>query len=443
MNRSRMQRGIKRTLDIVLSAAALVLLFPLLALIAIAVFAVMGRPVFFRQPRPGLNGRAFMLVKFRTMHQDRNGARLSDAERLTRLGSILRVTSLDELPELWNVLKGDMSLVGPRPLLVEYLPYYSYEERQRHRMRPGITGLSQVTGRNTMKWDERLQKDLWYVNNYSLFLDFKILALTVVKVFSRKGALVDPRAAMQDLNVERRDVLAIRRLSPRHAKEAVSLLKRALPPSDWSHTILQSPRVEGFFRDVLMDRDQFWGSFRDGKLVGVLQVRAAGAGIHINNFAVDEVERGYGVADLLFDTVTEMFGQVPADLLVSADNKRAIRFYQRMGFTEVGRHRQVEVTLGPAEAEDLELDNPQFRPADPRHLRRYGFGYLQADGRANLIGIILPRQLNLPDSTDADIFHAVARAYPGAVLRAPYRLHEELPHETPRTIHTKIRMARL
>jgi len=154
----------------------------------------LGQPILFRQQRPGLNGEPFEMVKFRTMLNDRTSD--SDAERLTRFGRMLRASSLDELPELWNVFKGDMSLVGPRPLLMEYLPLYSEQQSRRHEVRPGITGLAQINGRNAISWQEKFKLDVWYVDNRSFWLDMKILFLTVKKVFVRDGINADGEATM-------------------------------------------------------------------------------------------------------------------------------------------------------------------------------------------------------------------------------------------------------
>lgn len=182
-----------RALDVVGAAVGLVLLSPVVAAVAVAVAATMGPPVLFRQERPGLGGRPFSLVKFRTMRQsvDERGVPLPDKVRLTRVGRFLRRSSLDELPELWNVLKGEMSLVGPRPLLLEYLSRYTEREARRHEVRPGITGLAQVSGRNALSWDERFALDIWYVDHRSLALDLKILARTLGKVISMEGIAAD------------------------------------------------------------------------------------------------------------------------------------------------------------------------------------------------------------------------------------------------------------
>ncbi len=188
----------KRIFDFVVAMLALVaLLIPFLLLVW-AIRRRLGSPVFFRQQRPGLHGKPFEMVKFRTMTDARgaNGELLPDAERLTPFGRFLRATSLDELPELWNVVKGDMSLVGPRPLLMEYLPLYSVEQARRHEARPGVTGWAQVNGRNALSWDDKFRLDVWYVDNRSLWLDIKILWLTVRKVLVREGISADGEATM-------------------------------------------------------------------------------------------------------------------------------------------------------------------------------------------------------------------------------------------------------
>jgi lipopolysaccharide/colanic/teichoic acid biosynthesis glycosyltransferase len=194
-----MRAPAKRTLDVVLSAGGLLLLAPVLAATALAVRLAIGSPVLFRQRRPGLHGRPFTLLKFRTMRDavDAEGNPLPDDARMTRLGHFLRSTSLDELPELWNVLRGEMSLVGPRPLLMEYLPLYTPEQARRHEVRPGITGWAQVNGRNAISWEEKFRLDVWYVDHRSLRLDLKILLLTLKQVFRREGISQEGRATME------------------------------------------------------------------------------------------------------------------------------------------------------------------------------------------------------------------------------------------------------
>ncbi len=191
---------LKRLTDIVLSATGLVVLAPVMAGVAIAVAIALGRPVFFRQVRPGLHGAPFRLIKFRTMLDAAgpDGKPLDDAQRLTRFGRFLRSSSLDELPELWNVLKGEMSLVGPRPLLMHYLPLYSPEQARRHEVRPGLTGWSQVNGRNAIGWPEKLAFDTWYVDNRSFALDMKILLMTVARVLARSGIAAEGSETMPE-----------------------------------------------------------------------------------------------------------------------------------------------------------------------------------------------------------------------------------------------------
>jgi sugar transferase EpsL len=184
-----MSRVTKRLMDFFVSTILLIVLLPVLLIVAVLIRLNMGSPVLFRQKRPGLDGAVFDMVKFRTMQTapDPGAAALSDADRLTSLGRFLRRTSLDELPELWNVLKGDMSLVGPRPLLVEYLPLYSARQARRHEVRPGITGWAQVNGRNALEWTQKFEYDVWYVEHQSLNLDLRILLMTIKSIFHQEG----------------------------------------------------------------------------------------------------------------------------------------------------------------------------------------------------------------------------------------------------------------
>ncbi|EGA69200.1 putative UDP-galactose phosphate transferase [Vibrio sinaloensis DSM 21326] len=189
----------KRLFDFLASLIALILLSPIIALVAWKIRENLGSPVLFRQTRPGLNGKPFEMVKFRTMKDavDQQGSPLPDSERMTPLGDKLRNSSLDELPELWNVLKGEMSLVGPRPLLMQYLPLYSREQARRHDVRPGVTGWAQINGRNAISWEEKFALDVWYVDNKTLWLDIKILFLTVKKVFVKEGISADGHVTIE------------------------------------------------------------------------------------------------------------------------------------------------------------------------------------------------------------------------------------------------------
>lgn len=189
---------LKRFLDIIIASIALILLLPLYAFVAYKVKKNLGSPVLFRQVRPGLHGKPFEMIKFRTMKDamDEQGNPLPDSERLTPFGQMLRSTSLDEMPELWNVIKGDMSIVGPRPLLMEYLLLYSHEQAKRHDVRPGMTGHAQVNGRNAISWEEKFKLDTWYVENQSFWLDFKIMLKTVKKVIAKDDISAEGDATM-------------------------------------------------------------------------------------------------------------------------------------------------------------------------------------------------------------------------------------------------------
>ncbi len=200
-----MTQIIKRLFDMTAASLILIVCAPVMAFVALAIRLMIGGPVLFRQIRPGYRANPFTLYKFRTMREayDDDGALRPDVERLTPLGRFLRKTSLDELPQLWNVLRGELSLVGPRPLLTRYLPYFTERERLRQTVRPGITGWAQVRGRNAASWDQRLSDDVWYVENWSLLLDLKILLMTLRAVVHRSGIVVDPRSTMLDLDEER------------------------------------------------------------------------------------------------------------------------------------------------------------------------------------------------------------------------------------------------
>lgn len=194
------RKYIKRILDVIISAVTLLLLSPVLLITALLVRVKLGSPVIFKQERPGLNGKIFKMYKFKTMTDERDseGKLLPDEQRLTHFGNVLRSTSLDELPELWNILKGDMSLIGPRPLLVKYLPLYSERQSHRHDVRPGITGYAQVHGRNKLDWPERFEMDVYYAENLSFKMDLKIVVDTVGVVLRRDGISSDTSATMEE-----------------------------------------------------------------------------------------------------------------------------------------------------------------------------------------------------------------------------------------------------
>lgn len=198
---------VKRFFDFIIALIALLALLPVIIVVAVLIRFKLGSPILFTQNRPGLNGKTFKMMKFRTMldGKDKHGNLLPDNERMTQFGAFLRSTSLDELPGLFNVLKGDMSLVGPRPLLVQYLPLYSAEQARRHNVRPGITGWAQVNGRNAISWEEKFKLDVWYVDNQSFLLDLKILLLTVKKVFVREGISADGHVTIEPFKGSKND----------------------------------------------------------------------------------------------------------------------------------------------------------------------------------------------------------------------------------------------
>jgi lipopolysaccharide/colanic/teichoic acid biosynthesis glycosyltransferase len=197
----------KRLFDFIIALMALLTLLPIIIIVALIIRFKLGSPILFTQDRPGLNGKIFKMMKFRSMldGKDKQGSLLPDDERMTQLGTFLRSTSLDELPGLFNVLKGDMSLVGPRPLLVQYLPLYNTEQARRHNVRPGITGWAQVNGRNAISWKQKFKLDVWYVDNQSFFLDLRILFLTVKKVFVREGISADGEVTMSAFTGSKND----------------------------------------------------------------------------------------------------------------------------------------------------------------------------------------------------------------------------------------------
>lgn len=209
VNKGVYRKFIKRPMDLILSLIAVVVLFPVIIVVAMLVRIKLGSPVLFKQQRPGLDEKIFTMYKFRTMTDETNeeGNLLPDSVRLTKFGETLRSTSLDELPELFNIIKGDMSIVGPRPLLIRYLPYYTEFERNRHSTRPGLTGLSQINGRNLLSWNKRLELDVRYIQNISLLEDLKIVLLTVKKAMKREDIVVGNQHVMASLDKERKEYI--------------------------------------------------------------------------------------------------------------------------------------------------------------------------------------------------------------------------------------------
>lgn len=432
----------KRTFDIVLAIGALVVLSPVMAAIAALVRWKLGSPVLFRQARPGLHARPFEMLKFRTMTdaRDSEGRLRPDAERLTRFGRFLRSTSLDELPELWNVLKGEMSLVGPRPLLMEYLPYYTVEERRRHAVRPGITGWSQVNGRNAARWDERLKNDLWYVDHRTLRLDLRILAMTVKKTIWREGLVSDPRSAMQDLNVERSSIFRIEKIDKKYTKLASEILRTSYDMDKFSHTVISSHNLDKFFEEVAFAQDKFVGAFRQEALIGVLQARELSEQVHLNNIAVVGNERGWGVADALMKAFFELAQGRETDLFVDSRNEKALRFYERLGYKEAERERFSQYNSSQ-EVNPPDLI-PDFRIENIDYLSKYGFCRILKEGVDGYAGFVSPDNFSLSTGARPEMLASILKLGGRMRVTFPSELEPYVAMDTGLTRWERIRLVR-
>jgi lipopolysaccharide/colanic/teichoic acid biosynthesis glycosyltransferase/ribosomal protein S18 acetylase RimI-like enzyme len=336
----------KRVFDLLLVIPALVILSPVLGVIALLIRFKLGSPVVFYQQRPGMHGRPFTVLKFRSMQEayDPAGHLLPDAERITPLGQFLRRTSLDELPELFNILKGEMSLVGPRPLLMRYLPYYTERERKRFDTLPGLTGWAQVNGRNDLPWDQRLAMDVWYVENLSCVLDIKILLLTVAKIWRRDQVQVVPNLAMPDLDEWRRRrpaAIVYRPIRRDECLKVVQVHHAAFPPEFVKRTIYDSPNVERYLAGLVFypqwrNDHVLWGAWDGETLVGYAHYRALPDSWHLNNIAILPTYQGLGIGRALWNCFLEMgqergFAQLSLD--AERDNQQALAWYQRMGLS--------------------------------------------------------------------------------------------------------------
>jgi len=339
----------KRLFDIVFSFFGLLFLSPTILVMALLVRIKLGAPVIFCQERPGLKGRIFKLYKFRSMsnQKDKNGQLLPDIERLTSFGKVLRAASLDELPALLNVLKGDVSLVGPRPLLVKYLPYYTAEESRRHNVRPGITGLAQINGRNILNWDTRLALDTQYIDELSFMLDAKIIAQTALKVLRRDGVVVRDDNPMQDLNIERGEQMkCIARLMAddclKYRDDIEVLLQEVyainLPASNMSMDRCGQMAAE--LVDYLNnDSAVLFGAFENGDFAGFLWAYPRNIGserrLHLNHIILKSQYRKKSFGNALLRelenyAVNNEFAGI--ELLCTISNIDAMRFYERDGF---------------------------------------------------------------------------------------------------------------
>ncbi len=418
------QKYMKRVFDVIASFSAMLLLSPLFALISLLVRMMLGKPVLFLQKRPGYQEKLFILYKFRTMtdQKDDKGKLLPDERRITRFGKLLRSTSMDELPELFNVLKGDMSLVGPRPLLLRYLPYYTEEERKRSLVKPGITGPAQISGRNALSWEERFRLDLEYVKQVSFLGDLKILLQTLVAVLKRKDILVGKEHVMEDFDVVRkREQEKDRRAEPQGNKAVIryltqedliryeSILVRLLeenmqinfpeytkrladdayePSPDNKQTVYRKPEYfHSYVTKALQDMKDYQstgsailiGAFSAGRIIGFLWAYRRQflkeRRIHISHIIVNKEERsgGVGSAMLLFlEEMARKEGITKLELVTSAGNEATLRFYAAKGFL-ITRH-QLEKVLADEEVlpeqaglpGQTKLSEQAVLPGDPK-----------------------------------------------------------------------------
>lgn len=329
----------KRFFDFILSLLALIILSPILLILIILGYFYMGGNPFFTQERPGKNGEIFKLIKFRTMdnRKDKDGNLLPDEVRLNRYGKMLRKTSLDELPELINILKGDMSIIGPRPLLVEYLPYYTEEEMHRHDVRPGLTGLAQVSGRNLLNWEARFKKDLEYIDNISLKEDVKIILMSVKKVLFKEDITECPskQLTFKSLDEERRIVGdKIIKLRPRILRKYKDNIFECLGAFEDKTNVEKMNIVENMQKYVSNGSANVYAYFLEDQIVGfVWGYEISNKTIHINYFCVVEQFRNKNIGSKLLETFTENFKGFKFELLVEKNNVKAINFYKKNGFS--------------------------------------------------------------------------------------------------------------
>ncbi len=441
MNDDGYARRGKRVLDVAVSGAALAVSWPLLLGVAAVVRTQLGAPVLFRQRRPGRGGRPFTILKFRTMTDARgpDGSLLSDGERLTRVGRWLRHSSLDELPELINVLLGDMSLVGPRPLLERYRPYFSTRERTRETVRPGITGLAQVLGRNHLPWRERLEADARYVETLSLRGDVRILLESVLAVLSARGVEQDAPAAMDDLNVERR--LRVRELGPEHAQELVDLHRASFDPSELETTIFAGHGVARYYADVLGEGAEHsaLGAFERDTLVGYAHIREQSGRSHLNQIATYPHARGRGVGRALFEAWERRAQSSVLSLDVRA-GAPAAAWYRRRGFQP--RTQAVLWRIPRSGHADARLGRLEASAEDVARHRRYGFSRAVVRGAAQplVVGCLGEHELRIDAACPPDALEAARAAVPQRRLLV---LGDgEPPLRDAQRLHTVLRMER-
>ena len=342
----------KRLFDVVFSFLALVVLLPVLLIIAILVRIKLGSPIIFKQERPGKNEKIFKLYKFRTMtdEKDAKGKLLSDEKRLTRFGRLLRSSSLDELPELLNILKGDMSFVGPRPLLVKYLPYYTKAEHHRHDIRPGLTGLAQVSGRNYLNWEERFKTDIEYVDNVTFKEDIEIIFKTMTKVVTRKDVVTLEKLKFKDLDVARKDktvkytiVKLNTKLYDAHKNELYECLMQLLGKRSEAKKQLKKIRI------YLEDKTAIiFCAMSNNKIVAFIWgYYISKDTIHINYFVTRVAFRGFGIGKALLSKMIDDQA-INYELLVDKTNQVAHDFYKKIGFLDCGDYND-KIKMGLTE----------------------------------------------------------------------------------------------
>ena len=357
------QRFFKRPLDFTLASLAMLLLSPVFLIIAVLVKIKLGSPVIFKQQRPGLNENIFTMYKFRTMtnEKDTRGKLLPDSKRLTTFGKILRSTSLDELPELLNVLKGEMSIIGPRPLLLKYLPFYSEKERLRHTVRPGLSGLAQINGRNNLKWDDRLLLDVVYVENISFFLDLSIFKNTLLKVLKREGVNIVDQSMLLDLDLERKEQITHRELGVSEIEFYQSQILELLIETYTTNFQISSYEANKICLEKISSLKQyinsnnafFIGCFNATNLIGFIwlypHIYLGEKRIHVNQIIVDKTFRKRGIAQKL---LTEAEKKANAqristiDLFVSEVNKGALNLYEKLGYKIERRYMKKQIKVG-------------------------------------------------------------------------------------------------
>lgn len=425
----RPRRGydrVKRIMDVVISLGALIGLSPVLLTIALLVRSRLGSPVLFRQVRPGLGARPFEMIKFRTMLDavGSDGQPLSDAERLTPFGRWLRSTSLDELPELWNVLKGDMSLVGPRPLLTAYLPYYREDETLRHSVRPGITGIAQLNGRNGARWDDRIADDVWYVRHRSARVDLNVIVATVGKVIRRDGVATDPRSQQLDLHVERAAAFPVQNLLETDAKAVADLFQTALMAPSRAATMIGSPRLPALLAEVLMRRDEFLGVKHGGDLIGAIHLTRAAGSLHVNYLAVREAYRGAHLGERLIEDGLRRAASGMMTLDVEENNAPAMRLYARLGFADAAIERRLIVQGANPDPAFWRRDEFIQSLTDPIFFKRFGIGQLRMGrGGEAVLTVVEPGHLRLPADVDESIL-AATELLPYSSISVPARFSE-------------------